>query len=104
MAAFQIPKAPEELLDPDFECLHVKQVTNLSELAPQELLSFAESKGQEFKTTTVEHPMNRPIILCMQVLSMTSASMMPCASVSKVSLTGSTALSGVSPGFQGVSA
>ena len=50
MASFQIPKHPDELLDPDSECLHVKQLTNLSELAPQDLLSFAESKGQEFRT------------------------------------------------------
>ena len=58
MASFQIPSTPEELLDPDFEFLHVQQITNLSELAPQELLSFAESKGQEFETTTMEHLMD----------------------------------------------
>lgn len=104
MASFQIPKTPEELLEPDSECLHVKQITELSELAPQALLSFAESKIQEFETVTVEHPISRQIVLCMQVLSMTSASTMPCASVSKTSLMGSTALSGVSSGFQGLSA
>ena len=54
MASFQIPSTPEELLDSDFEFLHVQQITNLSELAPQDLLSFAESKGQEFKTTKVK--------------------------------------------------
>lgn len=59
MASFQIPKTPEELLEPDSECLHVKQITELSELPPQDLLSFAESKIQEFETVTVEHPISR---------------------------------------------
>ena len=104
MASFLIPKHPEELLDPDDESLHVKQITKLSELAPQELLSFAESKGQEFNTANSGVSINKCVFPCKQVLSMTSASTMPCASASKVSLMGSTALSGVYSGFQGLPA
>ena len=69
MARFQIPKTPEQLLDPDFEGLHVKEITNPSELAPQELLSFAESKVEIWETMTVKllvnnayHPLHAGVV------------------------------------------